>query len=151
MGKKGILITSFEEFIDADFAIIKAGFTDYNINKTKYIDRNFEKNYLYAKDNNIDIGVYYDSCATSIKEVKEELNFFFNIIKNKIFEYPIFIRMRDDHNTIIYNPKNHKTIGKIGYFKIIEYVHNYISKIITFNDYKNNDYLLEEIDNIVYL
>ena len=154
-----MLISSFEEFnCNFDFAILKVGFTDYDIKKTKYKINNFDDNYMYAKENGIDIGVFYESRATSIIEAKEELEFYFDIIKNKKFEYPICMKVMDDHNTIIYHPKSQKTIDKKELLNIIKYMYNNILKygynplIITYKDITVDNYSIIGIDNdIIYI
>lgn len=108
------------------FILIRAGYTDYDINKTMYIDKNFEQNYKWAKENNIKIGTFYESRATSIEDAKKEMNFYIKIIKNKEFEYPISVKLEDDHNTIIYYPESQETIEKEKLENILVYIHNYL-------------------------
>ena len=104
------------------FVMIRAGFTDYDKNKTKNIDSKFEYNYSLAKLYKLDIGVYYTSRAVSLDEAKEEIEYFLSIIKDKEFEYPVCIQIEDDHNTIIYYQINQKTINKKEFLDITSYM-----------------------------
>ena len=66
-----------------DFAIIRAGCGTAN-------DKNFEKNYKGAKDNNILVGAYWFCCAKNEKEVKNE-QYLANLILQKYeFDLPFF-------------------------------------------------------------
>lgn len=113
MNKKGIDISEFQgnltinDFIDIkssgiEFVIIRCGYTGYGKAKNKRVDRYFENNYNLAKQVGLSVGTYYYSCATTLAEAEEEANFVLNIIKDKIFEYPIVIDTEDNHD--ISNP-----------------------------------------------
>ncbi len=70
------------------FAIIKGGGADDGL----YVDPKFEQNYAAAKQNNIPVGCYWFSRATSIVEAEKEADFFYSsILKGKQFELPVFI------------------------------------------------------------
>ena len=170
MVKKGIIISSDTSNIeknDMEFIFIRAGYTDYNNSKTKNIDKDFEKNYRYAKKNNIKVGTYYESRALSLLEAQEEMRYFINIIKDKVFEYPIAVKLEDDHNTTIYYPLSQQTISIDLMQDILYYmykqlqIYNYVPIIITYeqwykNIFKNTNYnfLLEnkhQKNDIIYL
>lgn len=71
-----------------EFAIIKCGGSDEGL----YRDPQFENNYKKAKELNIPIGTYWYSIATSEEEAKAEALFVYNnLVKNKIFELPIYL------------------------------------------------------------
>lgn len=71
-----------------DFVIIKAGGND----DEYYTDRWFEANYSKAKKAGLKIGAYYfvdrTFCASNAKDASEA---FYNIVKNKTFDLPLFI------------------------------------------------------------
>lgn len=71
-----------------DFVIIKAGGND----NEYYTDRWFEANYSKAKKAELKIGAYYfvdrTFCASNAKDASEA---FYNIVKNKTFDLPLFI------------------------------------------------------------
>lgn len=71
-----------------DFVIIKAGGNDNGY----YADRWFEANYSKAKKAGLKIGAYYfvnrDFSAENAKKLAEV---FYNIVKNKTFDLPLFI------------------------------------------------------------
>lgn len=70
-----------------DFAIIKLGGSDAGY----YEDSKFRRNYDYFKSNNIYVGAYYYSTATTIEQADEEYRQIISIINGRKFEYPIFI------------------------------------------------------------
>lgn len=76
-----------------DFAIIRAGFRGYGQAGSMNKDERFDYNIKNALANNIDVGIYFFSQATTIEEATEEANYTLNIIKNykdKI-TYPVII------------------------------------------------------------
>ena len=127
-----------------DFALLQSGFTDYGISKLKIKDSYFEENYKFAKENNINVGVFYESRATNLIEAKEEIDFFINIINDKKFEYPICLKIEDDHNTMLYYQKSQKEINKKTLCNIVSYMYNilesydYFPCIITYKDWYDN-------------
>lgn len=95
----GIDISTYQNGIDLEkakeegvnFAIIRGGFTGFK-DKTFSKDDKFEENYQKAKKAKIGVGVYYFSRATSYLEGQKEAEFLYeNCLKNKFFEYPIYI------------------------------------------------------------
>ncbi len=137
-----------------EFIMLRAGFTDYDNNKTKIKDKNFEYNYTIAKIYKLKVGVYYISRAISLKEANEEINYFLDIIKDKIFEYPVCIQIEDDHNTIIYYPVNQKNIEKEKLFNITLFMINklkengYKPMIRTYYDWYIN--IFKKYNNVKY-
>lgn len=71
-----------------EFVIIKAGGNDDGY----YTDRYFESNYAKAKKAGLKIGAYYfvnrDFSAKNAQKMSEV---FYNIVKNKTFDFPLFI------------------------------------------------------------
>ena len=71
-----------------EFVIIKAGGNDDGY----YTDSRFESNYTKAKKAGLKIGAYYfvdrTFCASNAKDTAEA---FYNIVKNKTFDLPLFI------------------------------------------------------------
>lgn len=149
---KGIDVSSHSDKLDIkklrdnniEFVMIRAGFTDYNKNKSKNIDKNFYANYELFRKNKFKIGTYYTFLATNKEEAKEELDYFLNIIKDKVFEYPITIQIEDDHSTIIYYPENQKTINNEFLISIVDYIYEkldnmgYTILIRTYEDWHNS-------------
>ena len=77
-----------------EFVIIRGGFT--GTDKNFAVDNKFVDFYNDAKENNIPVGVYYFSRATSYDEGEKEAEFLYeNCLKNRIFEYPIYIDVED--------------------------------------------------------
>lgn len=68
------------------FVIIKAGGGDAGL----YKDSQFENNYKKAKDLGLEVGCYWFSKAMNTAEAQKEAEYFYNIIKGKQFELPIF-------------------------------------------------------------
>lgn len=94
---KGIDVSRWQGVIDwnavkADgvkFAIIKAGGSDAGF----YTDRTFEQNYAGAKENGIAVGCYYfvGKLCKSSEDGAADARRFLEIIKDKQFEYPVYI------------------------------------------------------------
>lgn len=83
-----------------DFVIIRAGFTGY-ANKSYAKDDRFEEHYKNAKNAGLKVGAYYYSRATTYEEGKKEAEFLYNnCLKDKTFEYPIFIDVEDTYYQI---------------------------------------------------
>ena len=169
--KRGLIVSS-EEDIDnldiknIDFVILRVGFTDYNLTKTKYKDISFDENYEWAKKNNLKVGALYESRATTMKQASDEIDYLISLIKYKVFEYPIIISIKDEHNTIIYYHENHKTISLNLLNDIVSYIYNmiktynYVPLILTKETFLNKEFnrnnyniLLDDetINNILYL
>lgn len=71
-----------------DFVIIKAGGNDCGF----YTDSRFEENYENAKKAGLKIGAYYFvNRDFSTKNAQKLAEVFFNIVKNKTFDLPLFI------------------------------------------------------------
>ena len=93
---KGVDLSDYDEEVDweklskkIDFVIIKAG-TNFG-----YIDREFEKNYVGAKNNGVAVGAYWYSYAKNEEEAAREAKYCLDIIKGKQYEYPIFYYIED--------------------------------------------------------
>lgn len=95
---KGIDVSKWQGVIDwqkvakdgVEFAIIKAGGSD----ATKpYTDKNFLANVIGAAQNCIHIGAYYfvGKNCTSAKEGQANALRFYDIIKNVVLDYPVYI------------------------------------------------------------
>lgn len=124
---KGIVISDETTDIDYNelkkrnikYVILRAGFTTYGLSKTKNKDKKYEENYKKALKNNMIISSYYESCAVTENESKEEAEYFLKLIKNKKLSGPIFMLVRDDHSTIIYSDKSQKKMKKKDLTNII--------------------------------
>ena len=75
-----------------DFMIIRAG------QGTNIIDRQFERNYREAKNNNIPLGVYLYAKAQNVQEAREEAYHFLDLIKGKSFELPVYYDVEAHEN-----------------------------------------------------
>ena len=71
-----------------DFVILRIG---YGTNK----DKTFDSNYTNAIKHGLHVGAYLYSYACNVKQAKEEGDFVLDCIKNKKFDYPIFLDMED--------------------------------------------------------
>lgn len=70
------------------FAIIRAGFR-------KQKDSVFEEHYANAKRLGWDVGAYWYSYATSVKEAEAEAKMFVKSVAGKKFEYPLYLDLED--------------------------------------------------------
>lgn len=77
-----------------DFAIIRSsyGWSDY----LKQTDDFFERNYKEATLNQIPVGIYHYSYATTEEEALKEAEFVIHLLKNKHIDYPIFYDLEDE-------------------------------------------------------
>lgn len=98
---KGIDISEFQGYLTAknfeamkrdhiSFVIIRCG-TTLRASREQYVDKYFENNYKEAKKASMPVGTYWNSNAKSIEEVEREAYTVLNLIRDKQFEYPIFI------------------------------------------------------------
>ena len=94
--KKGIDISKHDGVIDwqkarnsgfVDFAIMRAGYGRLIEQK----DKKFEANYQGCKENGIPCGAYWYSYAHSVAEIQIEARVFLQVIKEKQFEYPVYL------------------------------------------------------------
>ncbi len=92
----GIDVSAWQEKIDFnkvkksgyEFVIIKAGGNDDGF----YTDSRFETNYTSAKKAGLKVGAYYFvNRDFSAKNAQKLAEVFYNIVKNKTFDFPLFI------------------------------------------------------------
>lgn len=106
---------------------------DKSLNK----DTEFENHYLSAKNNNIPIGCYYFSRAINYEEGKKEALFLYDrCLKNKVFEYPIYIDVEDN----VYQQKAGKeavTNAIKGFCETLEVKGYYVGVYCNLNFLKN--------------
>ena len=74
-----------------DFVIIRAGYGKYASQK----DQKFEANYLNAVRAGLHVGAYWYSYATTAKEALEEAKVFAEVIRNKIYDMPIYLDLEE--------------------------------------------------------
>ena len=98
---KGIDVSGYQGNIDwkkvkaagIKFAIIKFG----NIydTDTNDIDSKFEINYKNAKANGLKVGIFFYNYCNEMSNLKKGLEWFFEKIKDKKLDLPIYIDMED--------------------------------------------------------
>ena len=96
---KGIDVSSWQGNIDfakvkasgIDFVIIRAGYG----RETRQNDNCFELNYRNAKAVGLDVGAYWYSYAESAEDAVKEARACMEVIKGKIFEYPIYFDLEE--------------------------------------------------------
>ena len=76
---------------DIDFAIIRAGYGQYESQKDLY----FEQNYNGAKAAGLDVGAYWYSYARTPEEAVKEAETFCKIIEGYQFEYPLYMNIEE--------------------------------------------------------
>ncbi len=84
--------------------IIRIGFTGYGIAKRMNEDPLFQQHYQGFRAVGMPVGGYYYSCATTPEEARREAEFTLSLIRDKVFEYPIYFDTEDDHD--INDPTN---------------------------------------------
>jgi len=146
MEVKGIDISHWQGIVDFNklkasgikFVIIKAGGSDA---KKPYKDKKFEEYYKAAKSAGLDVGCYYfvgKDCISMEKGVEYALHFI-ELIKGKIFEYPVFMDVESQDKKY----KTGITQSIIGFCSTMElynyYVGVYASDISGFKERINYD------------
>lgn len=146
MVKKGIDVSVWDGNINfnsvkssgIDFVIIRAGYGSHSSG----IDKLFEKNYTNAKKANLNIGAYWYSYAKSSSDAKLEANTCISIIKEKQFDYPIFLDIEELYffangknfcNNIITSFCNEMEKYKYfsGFYMSSYYLKNYVSSTVS--------------------
>lgn len=124
-----------------EFAIIRGGFTGYGKSKSQAKDDQFENHYKNAKINGLGVGCYFFSRACSKEEGEKEAKFLYeNCLKDKQFEYPIYIDVEDTY----YQAKAGKqavTDGIIGFCEYLENKGYYVGIYANTNWFNNYMYL----------
>lgn len=95
-----------------DFVILKAG-SGYSGEDPK-----FQQNYRNAKAAGLNVGAYWYSYAVNVEEAKEEAVRYLKILKNKQFEYPVYLDFEDPSQRRI--PAKTKTDMAIAFMSILE-------------------------------
>lgn len=95
--KLGVDVSAYQKSIDwkkvkdsgVEFAILRLGYRGYGKSGKIVLDSNFEQNYMNARKEGIEIGVYFFSQAINTEEVREEANFVLEHLKGKEINYPV--------------------------------------------------------------
>lgn len=74
------------------FALLRAGSSN---NGGPYVDPYFEANYKGCRENDIAVGAYLYTYATTESEQNAELEIFLPALVGKSFEYPVFVDVED--------------------------------------------------------
>ena len=116
---------------EIDFALIRAGV----VNET---DSKFEENYKGAKEQGIPIGVYWISKSIDISEATVECDSYYDILKGKKIEFPIFYVLEDEE---IYSYGNWDVVLSVfdGKFSSSEYLLGVRAKSSQIRDTFEND------------
>lgn len=124
-------VSKWQETIDyvkmskcIDGVIIRCGYTGWGTSKSKQIDPLFEKHYKGFSEQNVPIGVYWYSCATTEAEAIKEAELTLEYIKGKNISLPIWFDTEDEHNQAKLSKQvlskvalaYCKTIEKSGYY-----------------------------------
>lgn len=118
------------------FAILRCGYTGSSNGISKGIDNSFETFYKQCKSLNIPVGCYWFSRANTYEKGVNEAKFMYeNCLKNKQFEYPIYIDVEDN----IYQKKNKKgtTEAIIGFCETLENLGYYVGIYANVDWFKN--------------
>lgn len=93
----GIDVSYYQQNIDwgkvkrqgIDYAFIRIGYTNLDSPFRTNIDSFFEQNYENARANGVMVGVYYYSCATTIKEAQQEAQFVLDTLGGRKLDMPV--------------------------------------------------------------
>lgn len=127
--KTGIDVSSFQREIDwkqvkesgIDFAIIRCGYRGATEGKL-HEDNMFKENIEGALKNNIDVGVYFYSTATTEKELQEEIDFVLELIQDYSLEFPVCYDMEyfNENDRLTSLSKEKKTQFALDFCKAME-------------------------------
>ncbi len=152
--KIGIDVSQWQGDIDwkkvksagADFAIIRLGYQK-GFDKEYALDPYFVKNIEGAKNNDIDVGIYFYSYAKTIKEAEEQANFISDNLKNYDIDLPIafdweswssFVNCNMSFYDINKIAKTYETtLNKKGYKASLYSSKNYLQKVWYADDFEN--------------
>lgn len=98
-----------------EFAIIKAGGGDAGL----YKDGQFENNYNKCKVMGVPCGCYFFSKALNVADAKKEAEYFYNLIKDKKFELPVYFDIEN---------KTQLAVGKAALTQIIHTLCQYMEE-----------------------
>lgn len=95
---KGIDVSAHNGKIDwKTVAAYGMGFAILRITeKRDIVDSTFEANYKGCIDNNIPVGVYKYSYATSVSQIEQEANIVVKTLNKRILNFPVFLDIEDD-------------------------------------------------------
>ncbi len=114
--------------------IIRIGYTGYGIAKNMNVDPLFEQHYQGFRAVGMPVGGYYYSCATTPEEAVREAEFTLTLIRDKVFEYPIYFDTEDDHD--INDPTNApESQASIGPVRLTEVARTYLETVEDQNYY----------------
>lgn len=98
---KGIDVSKYQGNIDwakvqkdVDFAILRLGYTG-TVTRQPTLDGKFKRNLAQCEKLGINVGVYYYSTATSLKQAQKEAKFVIKQLKNHKLQYPVFVDTED--------------------------------------------------------
>lgn len=114
-----------------DFVILKAG-SGYSGEDPK-----FQQNYRNAKAAGLNVGAYWYSYAVNVEEAKEEAVRYLKILKNKQFEYPVYLDFEDPSQLRI--PTKTKTDMAIAFMSILE-KNGYYTGLYSSGSWINNQF-----------
>lgn len=141
--QKGISLSELDNN-GVQFVIVRAGHTASD--KSLNIDSQFEYNYLNLKNVNMPLGCYYYSRATTYEEGRKEAVYLYsNCLKNKTFEYPIYIDVEDTKYQQLAGKDNItlaikgfcETLEDLGYYVGIYCNLNWANNYLNYNELKD--------------
>lgn len=100
MRKFGVDLSEFQTNVDyekavkegkVEFAVVRASFGWHSGQK----DKEFENHYKGFKSFGVPVGAYHYSYASTVDEMKKEVDYFLECIKGKTFDLPCFIDIED--------------------------------------------------------
>ena len=102
MTTRGIDVSKYQGNIDwkkvkasgIDFAILRLGYTG-TVTRKPTLDAKFKRNYAQSVAAGVNIGVYYYSTATTLKQAQNEAQFVIKQLKGKKLQYPVYIDTED--------------------------------------------------------
>ena len=132
-----------------DFAILRVGYTGYGKGKSKQKDSEFEKHYANLSAQNVPLGVYWYSCASTPEEAREEARLTLEYVKDKKIQWPIYFDTEDNHHQRPLS-KQALTDVALAYIKAIEKA-GYFAGIYASTSWLNTELDMSQIDASVWV
>ncbi len=143
---KGVDVSKYQGAIDwgkvkasgIDFAIIRLGYTG-TITRKPTLDGFFARNLTRSTKVGLNVGVYYYSTATSLKQARKEAEFVIKHLKGKKLQYPVYIDTEDQKQAKL--SKNALTAIVKEFCEILEEAGYYVAI------YSNKSWFAEQLND----
>lgn len=130
-----------------DFAILRASYTGWGgKGDLVYKDTAFNTHYDELTSRGIPVGAYHYGCADTLHEAINEADFFLNVVKGKMFAYPVYYDTEDQYHQAKLTP-NQLTDVVTAFVKKVE-AEGYFTGIYASHSWFYNNLNLDRLTKI---